>query len=88
MLNASCPCIVSTGQARCPVATVRPTTGGATINYCMKTLASAVLLALIITMISGCMTQDSDTTPPPSRSDAGSSPGMTEKTSEGVRSTR
>jgi len=36
----------------------------------------------------GCMTADSDTSPPPSKGQSGSSPGMSEHTSEGVHSTR
>jgi len=53
----------------------------------MKSFASAILVALTLSLFSGCMTHESDTTPPPARADAGSSPGMTEKTSEGVHST-
>ena len=57
------------------------------MDGCMKSFASAILVALTLSLFSGCMTHESDTTPPPARADAGSSPGMTEKTSEGVHST-
>ena len=55
---------------------------------CMQKYLIATLGAALLLTVSGCMTSHSDTTPPPSRADSGSSPGMTEKTNEGTRSTR
>jgi|GEM_PF-2885720 len=54
----------------------------------MKTLLILSLFAALVTSFSGCMTEHSDTTPPPSKGQSGSSPGMSEHTSEGIHSTR
>lgn len=66
---------------------MQPLRSRAAMQVRMKYLHVAIL-AVLSGFLAGCMTHESDTTPPPARADSGSSPGMTEKTNEGVRSTR